>query len=380
MKIPYARQMIDQSDIDAVIEVLHSDWLTQGPCIPALEAALAATVGAAHVVAVTSGTAGLHLACHALGLGPGDRLWTTPLSFVASSNCALYCGADVDFIDIDPDTGLMSLEVLAEELHRARHLGTLPKIVVAVHYAGLVLDMLALFELAREFGFRIIEDAAHALGAVSDGITVGTCRHSDVAVFSFHPVKHITTGEGGAVATQNPLLAQRLSLLRSHGITRDAALMKGESEGDWYYEQVELGFNYRMTDLQAALGTSQLRRLDAFLARRRQLAERYPALLEGLPVKALPPSPDAAWHLYPVRVEASRRKDVFDAMRRAQVIVNVHYLPIYLQPYYRRLGFQPGRCPQAEVFYAGLISLPMYAGLEDAAQDRVVRLLAKALA
>lgn len=380
MKIPYARQMIDQSDIDAVIEVLQSDWLTQGPCIPALEAALAATVGAAHVVAVTSGTAGLHLACQALGLGPGDRLWTTPLSFVASSNCGLYCGADVDFIDIDPDTGLMSLEVLAVELHRARLQGTLPKIVVAVHYAGLVLDMVGLFELAREFGFRIIEDAAHALGAVGDGITVGTCRHSDVAVFSFHPVKHITTGEGGAVATQNPLLAQRLSLLRSHGITRDAALMKGESEGDWYYEQVELGFNYRMTDLQAALGVSQLRRLDAFLTRRRHLAERYSALLEGLPVKALPPSPDAAWHLYPVRVEARQRKDVFNAMRRGQVIVNVHYLPIYLQPYYRRLGFQPGRCPQAEVFYDGLISLPMYAGLEDAAQDRVVQLLAEALA
>ncbi|OLU15090.1 UDP-4-amino-4,6-dideoxy-N-acetyl-beta-L-altrosamine transaminase [Pseudomonas sp. PA1(2017)] len=378
--IPYARQSIDASDVEAVVEVLRSDWLTQGPCIPAFEAALGAAVGAPHVVAVSSGTAGLHLACMALGIGVNDHVWTSPLSFAASANCALYCGAKVDFIDIDPRTGLICLDALSHALKVAAIEGRLPKALIVVHYAGLVADMSAISRLADLYGFRIIEDAAHALGAGSPGVRVGDCRYSDMTIFSFHPVKHITTGEGGAVCMRDSALARQVALLRSHGITRDEALMEGESEGGWYYQQTALGLNYRITDLQAALGRSQLARLEGFIAQRRRLAERYEQLLQSLPVRRLPLVPDAAWHLYPIRVEPCRRKAVFDTLRSAGINVNVHYLPIYLHPYYRRLGFRPGHCPQAEAFYAGLISLPMYADLDDDAQERVVHVLKEALA
>lgn len=377
--IPYARQSIDEADIAAVVEVLRSDWLTQGPTGPAFESELAAAVGASHAVSVSSCTAALHLACLALEVGAGDWVWTSPISFVASANCALYCGAQVDFVDVDPDSGLMDMQALEDKLILARARGRVPKVVVVVHYAGLVADMPTLAALARDYGFRVIEDAAHALGASLAGSRVGDCRYSDLTVFSFHPLKHITTAEGGALCTNDAQLAGRLARLRSHGITRDPRLMEGEAEGGWYYEQLELGLNYRMTDLQAALGRSQLARLDAFVARRRQLAQRYEEQLQGLPVRYLQQQPGAAWHLYPIRVEAARRKQVFDAMREAQILVNVHYLPIYLQPYFRRLGFERGCCPNAEAFYSGLISLPMYAALEDTSQDRVVGVLKELL-
>lgn len=378
--IPYARQSIDEDDIEAVVEALRSDWLTQGPCVPAFETALASVVDAPHVVAVSSGTAGLHLACLALGVGPGDLVWTSPLSFAASANCALYCGAEVDFVDVDDCTGLICLSTLADALTVASIEQRLPKVLIVVHYAGLVVDMAALSLLTKRYGVRVIEDAAHALGGGAPGARVGSCRYSDLTVFSFHPVKHITTGEGGALCTRDRALADKSLRLRSHGITRDESHMLGQSEGDWYYQQLELGFNYRMTDIQAALGRSQLRRLDAFIMRRRRLAWRYQQLLQDLPVQCLPQATDAVWHLYPIRVAIDRRKAVFDAMRSASINVNVHYLPIYLHPYYQSLGFEPGRCPRAEIFYRGLISLPMYADLGDQEQQRVIDVLKEALA
>lgn len=383
--IPYGRQNVDQADIDAVVEVLRSDWLTQGPTLERFERAVAERCRADHAVAVCNATAGLHLACLAVGLGPGDLLWTSPNSFVASANCARYCGAEVDFVDIDPLTWNLDVRALADKLERARALGRLPKAVVAVAFSGQSCDMGEIARLAREYGFRVIEDAAHALGARYAGEPVGSGRHADLTVFSFHPVKIVTSGEGGMVLCNDPGLSQRLRDLRSHGITRDAARMSEPSHGGWYYQQVELGFNYRMCDIQAALGLSQLNRLDDFLARRRELAARYQRLLAELPLQ-LPAQQDgaeSAWHLYVVRLDESlesRHRQIFEALRGAGIGVNLHYIPIHLQPYYRELGFNDGDFPEAERYYRQAISLPLFPDLSDAQQDQVVETLRRVLA
>lgn len=380
--IPYGTQEIDQQDIASVVEVLKSPWLTQGPAIERFEAALVAATSSTRAVAVSNATAALHLACIALGLGPGDRLWTSPNTFVASANCARYCGAEVDFVDIDPRTYNMSVAALKKKLEQAASAGKLPKIVVPVHFSGQPCDMLAIHRLAQEYGFRIIEDAAHALGAGYRGKPVGSCEYSDATILSFHPVKIITTAEGGAVLTRDPELADRVQMLRSHGITRAASRMKAESHGDWYYQQIELGFNYRMTDLQAALGVSQLERLANFIERRRERVSRYAEILEGsnavLPYQA--DYAQSAWHLYVIQVScAKERKQVFDHLRKAGILVNVHYIPVHLQPYYRDLGFQHGDFPEAERYYERAISLPMFPGLTDEQQLYVAEMLRSAV-
>ena len=379
--IPYGRQQVTEGDIAAVVEVLRSDWLTQGPVVPDFEAAVARTCGAAHGVAVNSATSALHVACLALGLGPGDRLWTSPITFLASANCALYCDAQVDFVDVEPHTGNLSVDALALKLEAAAATNTLPKIIVPVHLAGKSCDMAAIGALARRHGVRVIEDASHAIGGSHQGEPIGNCRHSDITVFSFHPVKIITTGEGGMAVTQDATLAQRMALLRNHGMTRDPALMERPPEGPWSYDQITLGFNYRMTDLQAALGRSQLGRLRDCIDCREALANRYDQLLAGLDVRTPQREPFArsAWHLYIVQVEPTRRRAVFEALRTADIGVNVHYIPVHTQPHYRRLGFQPGMFPVAEAFYAGAISLPMYVGLTEAQLDFVVAKLREAL-
>lgn len=382
--IPYGRHSIGQADIDAVVEVLRSDWLTQGPTTERFERTFAETFGAAEAVAVNSATSALHVACLALGLGPGRSLWTSPNTFVASANCARYCGADVDFVDIDPVTYNMSVAALEQKLVAARDAGRLPAVVTPVHFAGQPCDMDAIGGLAREFGFRVIEDASHAVGARFGGRPTGSCEYSDIAVFSFHPVKLITTGEGGLALTNDGELAETMRRLRSHGITRDPARMSTRSEGPWYYEQSELGFNYRMTDIAAALGLSQLASLERFIARREILAARYDELLAELPVvrPAQAPRRRSAWHLYVVQIEQDARADrrtVFDSMRSAGVGVNVHYIPVHTQPYYRALGFGPGDFPEAERYYARAITLPLHPGLSESDQDRVVEALRAAL-
>jgi UDP-4-amino-4,6-dideoxy-N-acetyl-beta-L-altrosamine transaminase len=382
--IPYGRQSIGQADIDAVVEVLRSDWLTQGPTTERFERTFAETFGAAESVAVNSATSALHVACLALGLGPGRSLWTSPNTFVASANCARFCGADVDFVDIDPATYNMSVAALERKLVAARKAGRLPAVVVPVHFAGQPCDMDAIGGLAREFGFRVIEDASHAVGARFGGRPTGSCEHSDIAVFSFHPVKLITTGEGGLALTNDGELAESMRRLRSHGITRDPARMTARSEGPWYYEQSELGFNYRMTDIAAALGLSQLVSLERFIARREALAARYDEELEELPVvrPARAPGRRSAWHLYVVQIArgaGADRRTVFESMRSAGVGVNVHYIPVHTQPYYRALGFRPGDFPEAERYYARAITLPLHPGLSDGDQDRVVETLRAAL-
>ncbi len=384
--IPYGRQEVTPADIEAVEAVLHSDFLTQGPAVARFEQALAAYCGAAHGVAVANATAALHLACLALDLGPGDRLWTSPNTFVASANCALYCGAQVDFVDIDPRTYNMDPAALAARLERAEREGRLPKVVVPVHFAGQSCDMAAIGALARRYGFRVIEDASHAVGGRYRDLPVGACTYSDITVFSFHPVKIVTTGEGGMALTNDAPLARRLERLRSHGTTRDAGLMDAEPDGPWYYQQVELGYNYRITDIQAALGLSQLARLDEYLRRRHRLAGRYDALLAGLPVTVPVRVADAysALHLYPIQVDPGRgapdRRRVFEALRASGIGVNVHYIPVHTQPFYRRMGFAPGDFPNAEAYYARAITLPLFATLTDAQQDEIVSALRKALA
>lgn len=380
--IPYGRQDITSEDIAAVEAVLRSDFLTQGPAVPGFEQALAAYCGAARGVAMNSATSALHVACLALGLGPGDRLWTSPNTFVASANCGLYCGAEVDFVDTDPATYNMSVAALEARLVAAAAEGRLPKVVIPVHFAGQSCEMRAIHALGQQYGFRIIEDASHAVGATYLGEPVGNCRYSDITIFSFHPVKIITTAEGGMAMTNDPALAERMERLRSHGITRDPAAMAWDSEGPWYYQQVELGYNYRITDLQAALGHSQLARLDDYVARRHAIAARYDAALAGLPLTTPWQHPDSrsALHLYPIRLhDASRRREVFEALRAAGIGVNVHYIPVHTQPHYRRLGFRPGDFPEAERYYAGAISLPMFPTLTPAQQDEVVAALARVL-
>ena len=383
--IPYGRQDITQADIDAVVDVLKSDFLTQGPMVPRFEEAVAGHVGARYAVAVNSATSALHIACLALGLGPGDELWTSPITFVASANCALYCGASVDFVDIDPRTYNLCPQALEAKLIEAERLGRLPKIVVPVHLCGQSCDMEAIHALSLRYGFKIIEDASHAIGGKYKGEYVGNCRYSDITVFSFHPVKIITTAEGGIALTNDAELASRMALLRSHGITRDPAKMTHDADGPWYYQQIDLGFNYRMTELQAALGLSQLQRLDQFVARRHQLASHYDELLAGLPVTTPWQHPDSysGLHLYVIRLQLEKitrnHRQVFEALREQGIGVNLHYIPVHTQPYYQRMGFRQGDYPEAERYYAEAISLPMFQTMTEAQQNEVVAAVRKAV-
>jgi len=379
--IPYGRQDITEADIAAVTDVLRSDFLTQGPQVPLFEAAIVAATGAGHAVAVNSATSALHIACLALDLGPGDLFLTAPNTFVATANVAHLCGADVDFVDIDPETFNMCPVALAAKLATAQAAGRLPKIIAPVHMCGQSCDMAAIGALARRYGVRVIEDASHAIGGRFGDYPVGACEHSDICVFSFHPVKIVTTAEGGAAATNDPALAARLERLRSHGITRDPALMTHEPDGAWYYQQLELGLNYRMTELQAALGTSQMQRLEAFVVRRNALADRYDRLLVDLPLQR--PGRLAgvlsSFHLYVIRVAAVRRRAVFDHLRSKDILANVHYIPVHTQPYWQGHGFALGDFPASETYYAQAISIPLYAGLTDDQQDFVVATLSEAL-
>jgi UDP-4-amino-4,6-dideoxy-N-acetyl-beta-L-altrosamine transaminase len=383
--IPYGKQDITQADVDAVLEVLRSDFLTQGPKVPEFEGKVASHVGADHALAVNSATSALHIACLALGLGPGDWLWTTPITFVASANCGLYCGAEVDFVDIDPQTYNLCPKALATKLKKAEAEDRLPKVLVAVHLCGQPCDMSAIDELSKRYGFRIIEDASHAIGGKYKGEFIGNCRYSDITVFSFHPVKIVTTAEGGMALTNDDELASRMNLLRSHGVTRDSNLMIHESDGPWYYQQVDLGFNYRMTELQAALGVSQMDRLDAFVARRHELARRYHELLTALPVTTPWQHPDSytGLHLYVIRLQLDNigktHRQVFESLRAQGIGVNLHYIPVHTQPYYQAMGFASQDFPEAMAYYAEAISLPMFQGLMDEQQDAVVNSLRKAL-
>ena len=384
--IPYGRQDITEEDVESVLSALKSDFLTQGPYAPRFEQAIAQHVGARHALAVNSATSALHIACLALGLGPGDWLWTTPITFVASANCGLYCGAKVDFVDIDPDTYNLCPRALEKKLKQADREGCLPKVVVPVHLAGQSCDMEAIHALAQQYGFKVIEDASHAVGGKYKGEFVGNCRYSDITVFSFHPVKIVTTAEGGLALTNDDQLAEQMALLRSHGVTRNTALMTHDTHGPCYYQQVALGYNYRMTELQAALGCSQLKRLDQYVARRHELAKRYDELLRNLPLRTPWQHPDtySGLHLYIIRLKLnelkSNRRSVFEALRSHGIGVNVHYIPVHTQPYYREMGFTDGQFPQAEQYYAEAISLPMYPLLTDAEQDQVVAALSSALA
>ncbi|WP_110674170.1 UDP-4-amino-4,6-dideoxy-N-acetyl-beta-L-altrosamine transaminase [Salinicola sp. RZ23] len=383
--IPYGRQEIDQTDIDSVLSVLQSDFLTQGPQVPLFEKNLAEHVGARHALAVNSATSALHIACLALGLGEGDWLWTSPVTFVASANCGRYCGARVDFVDIDPKTYNLCPKALEDKLLEAERQGCLPKVVVAVHLCGQPCEMQAIHALGKRFGFRIIEDASHAVGGKYQGEFIGSGRYSDITVFSFHPVKIITTAEGGMALTNDDSLAEKMALLRSHGITRDPATMTHEADGPWYYQQVALGFNYRMTELQAALGVSQLERLDHYVAERHRLAARYDAALAELPVVTPWQHPDSysGRHLYVIRLELERisasHREVFEALRSRGVGVNLHYIPVHTQPYYRAFGFGDGDFPQAERYYAEAISLPLFPSLSESQQDEVIRVLSEVL-
>lgn len=383
--IPYGRQWLDESDIQAVVNVLQSDWLTQGPAIEQFERKVAAYCGVKHAVAVTNATAALHIGCMALEVNPGDILWTSPNTFVASANCGRYCGADVDFVDIDPRTYNLSVDQLETKLRKAQKAGRLPKVIVPVHFAGQACEMQAVGLLAQKFGVRVMEDASHAIGGRYLEQPVGTCRFSDLSVFSFHPVKIITTGEGGMVLTNRDDLYEKLIRLRTHGITRDPRWMEGASHGPWYYQQLELGYNYRITDIQAALGLSQMQRLDFFVERRRELVCRYNELLEGLPI-LLPwqhPDTQSAWHLYVIRLQLRRlnktHRQVFEELRAAGIGVNLHYIPVHTQPYYRKLGFGEGQFPEAEQYYREAISLPLYAKLTEPEQDRVITALRQIL-
>jgi UDP-4-amino-4,6-dideoxy-N-acetyl-beta-L-altrosamine transaminase len=380
--IHYARQDIDQADIDAVIAVLHSDFLTQGPLVPAFERAVENYCGVQHAIAVNSATSALHIACLALGVGQGDIVWTTPITFVASANCALYCGATVDFVDIDPQTYNISILSLAEKLASAEKAGKLPKVLIPVHLCGQPCDMEGIYKLSQQYGFKIIEDASHAIGGKYKNEPIGNGRYSDITVFSFHPVKIITTGEGGMAVTKDATLAKHLRLLRSHGIS--SAAVDGEMrppEEIWNYQQIGLGFNYRMTDIQAALGVSQMKRLDVFVSKRHAIALRYDQLLSELPM--LTPYQHlegySGYHLYVVRLKLAEikktQRQVYDALHAAGILVNLHYIPVYRHPYYEKMGFTTGYCPQAEQYFDEAISLPLYPALTEAQQDHVIAML-----
>jgi len=383
--IPYGRQDVTQDDIDAVVSVLTSDYLTQGPMVPRFERTVADYCGTPHAVAMNSATSALHVACMALGLGQGDCLWTSPITFVASANCALYCGARVDFVDIDPHTWNMSVGALEEKLKAAAEKGNLPKVVVPVHLGGEPCDMEAIHALSQRYGFKIVEDASHAIGGSYHGERIGNCRYSDIAIFSFHPVKVITTAEGGMALTPNAGLARRMERLRTHGITRDPQEMTHAPDGPWYYQQIELGYNYRMTELHAALGLSQMQRLDAYVSRRHAIADRYDAMLASLPVTTPVRSPQnrSGLHLYVIRLQHDRitrsHREVFERLRESGIGVNLHYIPVHLQPWYAQLGFKQGDFSEAERYYSEAISLPMFPLLTESQQDHVVDALAKAV-
>ena len=381
--LPYGRQSISKEDIQAVVKVLESDFLTQGPAVPAFEEAVAKRVNARFAVASNSATSALHLACLALGLGPGKCLWTSPISFVASANCARLCGADVDFVDINSETFCMDVLALATKLeqHRAQGL-PMPSVVVPVHLSGQSCDMATIHALGQEYGFKILEDASHAIGASYKGEPVGNTRFSDICVFSFHPVKIITTGEGGLATTNNDELAKRMARLRTHGITRDPQDMTEASHGPWYYQMLELGLNYRMTDLQAALGLSQLQRLEEFIQARRAQVQTYNDALSGCPdlrLQKLPGYTLSSHHLFIVQVPTKKHAGVFERLRNDGIGVNLHYIPIHLQPYYQALGFQKGQFPKAEGYYQQAISLPLFPGLTSNDQEQVISSLLKAL-
>ena len=381
--IPYGRQNISEADIQAVVEVLRSDFLTQGPAVDAFETSLATHCGTPAAVAVNSATSGLHLACLALGVGPGSRVWTSPNTFVASANAPHLCGAQVEFVDIDPDTWNLCPKLLEQRLQAAEQTGTLPDLLIPVHFAGEPCDMQAIQTLAQRYGFLVLEDAAHAIGARYKQQPIGNCSHSDLAVFSFHPVKIITTAEGGAVTGQNVALLSRIAQLRSHGITKDPAEFVGPVAGAWDYQMQALGLNYRITDLQAALGSQQMTRLDSFIERRHQLAERYRQLLAGMPVRfqKMAETSRSALHLMPVWLdpELFDRRRAFDALRQNGIGVQVHDIPVHTQPYWRNQLASPADCPNAEHYYAGTISLPLFADLSDQQQDQVCAALRDAL-
>jgi len=381
--LPYGRQTITDADVAAVSEVLRSDWLTQGPKVAEFERQMADRCGAKHAVAVSNGTAALHVAMQSLGLKSGDRLWTSPNTFVASANCARYCGAEVDFVDIDPRTYNLSVDALAAKLEAAEKDGVLPSVVVPVHFSGQPCQISDIARLADRYGFRVVEDAAHAVGAEYRGSRIGDCAHSSLTTFSFHPVKIFTTGEGGMVMTNDDALYERLNFFRTHAITREESRLEFESHGPWYYEQIDLGWNYRITDIQCALGSSQVGNLTAIMDERRELAARYDELLADLPVIRPWQHPDtnSSWHLYVIGIdtETKTRREVFDELRSAGVGVQVHYIPVHLQPYYRRLGFEPGDFPNAEAYYESAISLPMFHGLHPEDQQEVSKILRRIL-
>tara|TARA_B100001059_G_scaffold126396_1_gene126383 strand:+ start:2079 stop:3254 length:1176 start_codon:yes stop_codon:yes gene_type:complete len=383
--IPYGKQDISQQDIDSVVDVLKSDFLTQGPQVPAFEKALTEHTGAQYALAVNSATSALHIACLALGLGEGDWLWTTPVTFVASANCGLYCGAKVDFVDIDSATYNMCPKKLEQKLITAKAIGTLPKVVVPVHLCGQPCDMESIAKLAKEYGFKVIEDASHAIGGQYHEQPIGNCKYSDITVFSFHPVKIVTTAEGGAALTNQKELADKMALLRSHGITRDPEMMTEASHGGWYYQQVDLGFNYRMTELQAALGVTQMQRLDEFVAARHVLSKRYNQMLSELPL-VLPYQLENTYsglHLFVIRLKLDEisltHKQVFDALRENGIGVNLHYIPVHTQPYYQAMGFTEGEFPESERYYQEAISLPMFHGMTEEQQNTVVRVVTEIL-
>ena len=383
--IPYRKQNINQNDINSVLSVLKSDFITQGPQTPLFEQSVSKYCNVEYGVAVNSATSALHIACLALGLSEGDWLWTSPNSFVASANCGLYCGSKVDFVDIDPKTFNMSDLELEDKLIQAKQENKLPKVVIPVHFAGQSCNMKRIHYLGQKYGFKIIEDASHAIGGKYLDKMIGGCQYSDITVFSFHPVKIITTAEGGLATTNSKDLAEKMRLYRSHGITRDESLMTSQSKGAWYYQQVDLGFNYRMTELQAALGVSQMQRLDGFVARRHILKDRYNSLLGGHPI--IKPYQDqnsySALHLYPIKIDLKRvsktRKQIFNELREDGVGVNVHYIPIQTHPYYRKFGFKEGDFPNSESYYEAALSLPLYSGMCFQDQDKVVSSIIKAL-
>jgi len=379
--IPYGKQEVTQSDIDAVVQTLQSDFLTQGGVVPKFEKAIADFCSAKYSVAFNSATSALHIACLALGVGKGDLVWTSPITFVASANSALYCGAEIDFVDIDPHTYNMSIDCLKSKLEYAKESGALPKVVIPVHLSGQSCDMRAIQLLAKKYGFKIIEDASHAIGGKYQEGYVGNNRYSDITVFSFHPVKIITTGEGGAALTNSKEIKSKMALLRSHGVTRDQLLMTEISHGAWYYQQIALGFNYRLTDIQAALGLSQLKRLDDYVAKRHEIALRYDDLLSGLPVVTPWRHPDvrSAHHLYIIRLRLDliqkSHQEVFDGLREEGIGVNLHYIPVHLQPYYKKMGFKKGDFCESEKYYNEAISVPIYPMLSNQEQNSVVNAL-----
>jgi len=383
--IPYGKQDVSQDDIDAVVDVLKSDYLTQGPIVPKFEKSLSDFTKAKYSVVVNSATSALHIACKALEVGPGDIVWTSAITFVASANCALYCGADVDFVDIDSNSYNICIESLTKKLELARLSGNLPKVLIPVHLSGQSCDMKSIFELSKEYGFAIIEDASHAIGGMNADEPIGNCKFSDIAVFRFHPVKIITSGEGGAALTNNPELDKNMRLFASHGITRNTKLMENVPDGPWYYEQLSLGSNYRMTELQAALGLSQMSRINSFIQKRHQIAKRYNDELKHLPL-TLPAQGNehySSYHLYIIRLKLDAiqksHKEIFEELRREGLGVNLHYIPVYHHPYFKKLGFKKGYCPEAENYYREAISIPIYFGLSDELQDQAIETISKVL-